>query len=96
MDEADIKGSSLPLLTRSQIRQLQVAFPPRCLRPRETVEDHLRYAGQVRLIEALSSIEAAHRDRDADALTDRQARAEADNIDAMADILSGDAEYAGA
>lgn len=43
----------LPILGKEELQRLQLKFPPRCLGPRETVEDHLRYAGKVDLVEAL-------------------------------------------
>jgi hypothetical protein len=46
-------SEDLPVLTREDLTRLQAQFPPRCLGIRETVEDHLRYAGKVELIEAL-------------------------------------------
>ncbi len=44
-----------PILTNAQVSALEERFPPRCLSPNETVEDHLRYAGKVDLIATLRS-----------------------------------------
>lgn len=44
------QGSQCPDLSELLVAWLEEAFPPRCLAPRETVEDHLRYAGKVELI----------------------------------------------
>ena len=47
------KGSPCPDLTEPLLAWLEAHYPARCLGPRETVEDHLRYAGKVELIATL-------------------------------------------
>lgn len=54
----------LPLLDRDSIEALEALFPPRCLRPNEMVEDHLRYAGAVELIGSLRARFDAHHKAD--------------------------------
>ena len=44
---------TLPKLSTELVEDLAQRFPPRCLKPNETVEDHLRYAGKVELIALL-------------------------------------------
>jgi hypothetical protein len=46
-------GASCPDLTEAMLVWLEEYFPARCLGPRETVEDHLRYAGKVELVAVL-------------------------------------------
>jgi hypothetical protein len=46
-------GAPCPDLTEQQLAYLEALFPPRCLKPNEMVEDHLRYAGKVELIAML-------------------------------------------
>lgn len=42
-----------PEVPKSLIEWLEREFPPRCLGTAETVEDHLRYAGKVELVQSL-------------------------------------------
>lgn len=42
-----------PLLSKPLLDLLDQAVPPRCMARGETVEDHLRYAGQRELVESL-------------------------------------------
>ena len=44
-----------PKLRKADIELMEKLYPPRCLLPRETVEDHLRYAGIVWFIERLKA-----------------------------------------
>ncbi|RWP84740.1 MAG: hypothetical protein EOR11_19970 [Mesorhizobium sp.] len=41
----------LPVFSRESIEELETQFPPRCLGRGESVEEHLRYAGKVELVE---------------------------------------------
>ena len=43
----------LPDLSRDLIEDLEENYPPRCKTPEESLEDHLRYAGMVELIDVL-------------------------------------------
>jgi hypothetical protein len=61
------------------------AYPPRCIRPGETLEDHLRYAGKVDLVEAMRSHNDLYRRPDADP---QPGRAEPDE-----GTLAADAEH---
>lgn len=45
-----------PEVPRELVDWLQRLYPPRCLMPNETVEDHLRYAGMVELVQTLAAI----------------------------------------
>lgn len=51
-----INQQQLPRLTMRDIEALEAVYPPRCLRPGESVESHLRYAGKVDLILVLKSL----------------------------------------
>ena len=46
----------LPLQTEQLIDTLEVSYPPRCIAKDETLEEHLRYAGAVDLVETLRLI----------------------------------------
>jgi hypothetical protein len=47
-------AKDLPPFTKEQIEALEASFPPRCYNPsRESVEEHLKYAGRVELIATL-------------------------------------------
>lgn len=46
----------LPVLSLEDITKLEEAFPPRCLSRVDTVEEHLRYAGKVELVEMLKAV----------------------------------------
>lgn len=48
--EVEITPESWPQFSEYQVAFLEKMFPKRCLQTRETVEDHLRYAGKVDLI----------------------------------------------
>lgn len=43
----------LPLDTESLILQLDETYPARCIKPGETLEEHLRYAGLRSLVDTL-------------------------------------------
>lgn len=43
----------LPVFSRESLEALEGLFPPLCLGRGESVEDHLRYAGKVELVEML-------------------------------------------
>jgi hypothetical protein len=45
-----IASKPWPKFTEEQVTFLEGEFPPRCLGTKESVEDHLRYAGKVELI----------------------------------------------
>lgn len=42
-----------PLFSDNQVSFLESKFPARCIKPSETIEDHLRYAGVVDLVQQL-------------------------------------------
>jgi hypothetical protein len=44
---------SLPVYASQLVEELNASVPARCMRPGESLEDHLRYAGQRDLIESL-------------------------------------------
>lgn len=47
------------------LRIMEAENPPRCMKPGESVEDHLRYAGRVELIAELKEwLEATERKKD--------------------------------
>jgi hypothetical protein len=55
--KALLKEASLPLLDADQLARLEDAFPPRCYDHRsEVLEDHLKYAGQVELVQKLRTV----------------------------------------
>jgi len=57
--------ANAPRLDRRMVEYLERAFPPRCLEPsRETVEEHLLYAGRVALVQDLRGILDAQSDPD--------------------------------
>lgn len=59
------KPAICPDLTEVMVRWLEDQFPPRCLGTRETVEDHLRYAGKVDLVAGLrAQLDARHEGTD--------------------------------
>lgn len=61
----DNKVPELPLLDRYQLERLEELYPHRCLGRMDTVEEHLRYAGMVELVDNLRArFEAAHDDDD--------------------------------
>lgn len=46
----------LPTTIPDLLDQLEEQYPPRCLKPGEEVEAHIRYAGKVELIEHLRDL----------------------------------------
>lgn len=65
-----------PRFTEEQVTFLEKLYPARCISPRETIEDHIRYAGKVDLIASMrehvpGAITALHLNEDEeDALDD--------------------------
>lgn len=51
-----------PLHATELLKQLQTEFPPRCIKPEESLEDAHRYAGKVELVAYLQTwLNAAER-----------------------------------
>lgn len=44
---------TIPRYLTDLVEDLETQYPPRCLEPRESVEDHHRYAGKVELVQEL-------------------------------------------
>lgn len=43
-----------PSIPPELVEYLEAAYPPRCMYPGESIEEHLRYAGKVDLVIAIS------------------------------------------
>ena len=43
----------IPQLSEDLIEDLEEHYPPRCIEQGESIEDHLRYAGMVELVQNL-------------------------------------------
>lgn len=49
-----------PEFSEDLIKKLDRDFPPRCIRPGESLEDHQRYAGKRELVDKLKQMMALH------------------------------------